>query len=58
VVPALMAWIDTAKISGYAVGLADRLSGAVWRRLGRPDWSTALKERRRKRRASRRIDPW
>jgi glycosyltransferase involved in cell wall biosynthesis len=58
VVPALMAWIDTAKISGYAVGLADRLSGAVWRRLGRPDWSTALSERRRKRRASRRIDPW
>jgi hypothetical protein len=26
VVPALMAWIDTAKMSGYAAGLADRAS--------------------------------
>jgi glycosyltransferase involved in cell wall biosynthesis len=27
-VPALMAWIDAAKMAGYAVGLADRLSGS------------------------------
>jgi glycosyltransferase involved in cell wall biosynthesis len=57
-VPALMAWIDTAKMSGYAVGLADRLSGAVRKRLGRPDWSHVMKERRRNRRPPRRTDPW
>lgn len=28
VVPALMAWIDTAKMAGYAVGLADRSRGS------------------------------
>ena len=28
-VPALIVWIDTAMMSGHAVGLADRLSGAV-----------------------------
>lgn len=27
VVPAMMAWIDTAKMAGYAIGLTDRLSG-------------------------------
>jgi len=26
-VPALMAWIDTAKMAGYAAGLADRARG-------------------------------
>lgn len=58
VVPALMGWIDTAKMSGYATGLADRLSGAVARRLGRPDWSSAVRARRRRHREQRRIDPW
>jgi hypothetical protein len=27
VVPALMAWLDTAKMAGYASGLLDRLRG-------------------------------
>lgn len=58
VVPALMGWIDTAKMSGYALGLADRLSGVVARRLGRPDWSSAISKRRPKHREQRRIDPW
>lgn len=58
VVPALIAFLDTAKMSGYAVGLADRLSGAVSRRLGRPDWSGALGQRRRRKATTRRTDPW
>jgi Glycosyl transferase family 2 len=29
VVPALMAWIDSAKLAGYAIGLADRRDGRV-----------------------------
>ncbi|MEO8476235.1 MAG: glycosyltransferase [Actinomycetota bacterium] len=34
VVPALMAWIDTAKLAGYAAGLAERLTGRA--PAGRP----------------------
>ena len=57
VVPALMGWIDTAKMCGYALGLADRLSGVVARRLGRPDWSSAISKRRPKHREQRRSTP-
>lgn len=62
-VPALMGWIDSAKMAGYAIGLTDRLNGVVRRRLNltarsaQPSRDVAA-HRKRSTRFSRRGDPW